>query len=154
MSEAARQIDFYHLVGSDLGATVAMLSAKIIGAGHKALILCVQPMAEPISMALWETQPDSFLAHGMGDHMDNPHAPLWLVHDPASNPIAADYMVMTGGLEPADMNSFARLFTIFDGTSETELTLARQQWKRWSKLEQVKCRYFAQDESGKWGQKA
>ena len=148
------QIDFYHLTQSDLGKNVAMLASKIVGSGQKALILCTKLNAESMSSSLWETQADTFLAHGIGDETVNVNAPLWLVHDPDSNPIMADHILVTGGLEVADAYHFKRLFLLFDGTSEMELAAARSKWKSWSKEEGIQCRYFAQDDAGKWTQKA
>lgn len=151
------QIDFYHLTKSDLGANIAMLAAKITGSGHKALIVCTKIMVDTISSALWETQAETFLAHGIGagaDETGNPHVGLWLTQDPDSNPIAADYLLLTNGLDVSDIRAYKRLFLLFDGGSEAELSAARTKWKNWSKDADVACRYFVQDEAGKWLQKA
>ena len=147
------QIHFYHLTGTDLGKNVAVLAGKIVGAGQKSLILCTKLNAETLSSALWETHPETFLAHGLSDDAVNADAPLWLVHDPEMNPIQAEHIIITGGLEVADILSFKRCFLLFDGNSESELSAARAKWKNWSKNEQLSCRYFAQDDAGKWSQK-
>ena len=154
MDQKACQIDFYHLTSSDLGSTVALLSDKIVGSNKTAIILCSQTMSDMISAALWETTADNFLAHGIGNEPLNPNAPLWLVHDPNANPINADYAMLTSGLEIDDVMRFERLFLVFDGTSEFELSSARKKWKNWSQIDDISCRYFSQDGGGKWSQKA
>ena len=154
MTQPSCQVDFYHLTTSDLGSNLALLADKIVGSHKSALILCTEVMAEGISAALWETRADNFLAHGKGHEPVNKASPLWLVHDPDANPINADYILITGGLDVSDIRRFKRVFMVFDGTSESEVTAARIKWKKWAQMDEVMCRYFAQDEAGKWSQKA
>lgn len=154
MNQQTCQVDFYHLTKSDLASNIALLADKIVGSQKTALILCAEVMADLISSALWETTADNFLAHGVADDEVNLNAPLWLVHDPDYNPISADYILITSGLEVSDIRKFARVFMVFDGTSEFEVSSARQKWKSWSQIDDVKCRYFSQDTAGKWTQNA
>ena len=90
---------------------------------------------------------DSDMAEG------HEHASVWLSSDVGANQIKARYLALTAGLEPPDIQQFDRIFNLFDGTSETAVAVARDSWRRWSALEQVSCRYFSQDEQGRWSQK-
>jgi len=48
------------------------------------------------------------------------------------------------------MTSFERVFNLFDGRSDAQLSEARSQWQEWRKNEALEMRYFAQDDEGKW----
>ena len=52
------------------------------------------------------------------------------------------------------MNSFERVFNLFDGRSEAQVTQAREQWQAWRRNDDMEMRYFAQDDAGKWEQRA
>lgn len=147
------QIDFYHLRDADLATPVAMLAHKTVASGQKLLVLGKKDSFTDISDKLWSYRPDSFLAHGVDAAEGNDHACVWLSSDIQENQIEAHYLVLTAGLEVQDVNKFQRIFNVFDGTSETAVAAARDSWRRWTALEQVTCRYFSQDEQGRWTQK-
>ena len=151
---AQRQIDFYHLKDEDLYAPVAMLSEKTVGIGQKMLILSPAQHMDAISEALWTGKRESFLAHGRDDEAGFEHAPVWLSADVEKNPNEAQYVCLTSGLVPPDLTAFQRVFMLFDGTRDTAVAFARSCWKDWSADEGVRCRYFAQDETGNWVKKA
>ena len=48
------------------------------------------------------------------------------------------------------MTSFERVFNLFDGRLDAQISEARSQWQEWRKNEALKMRYFAQDDEGKW----
>ena len=52
------------------------------------------------------------------------------------------------------MNGFERVFNLFDGRSEAQVTQAREQWQAWRGNDDMEMRYFAQDDAGKWEQRA
>jgi DNA polymerase-3 subunit chi len=52
------------------------------------------------------------------------------------------------------MAGFERVFNLFDGRSEAQVAQARNQWQAWRGMEGVEMRYFAQDDEGKWQQRA
>ena len=150
---SSQQIDFYHLRDDDLATPLAMLAPKIVQSGHKFLILSHSNQFKAISTALWTHDASSFLAHGFNDDAGHEFAKIWFSSDPEINPIGADYLALTHGLMPADISPFARIFNLFDGRSEETLNMARGYWKMWSGDAMKACRYFAQDEFGKWHQK-
>jgi len=147
------QIDFYHLRDADLATPLAMLAHKTAASGHKLLVLGQQASFAAISEKLWSFRPDSFLAHDSDSADGQEHASVWLSSDVEANQIQASFLALTSGLEPPDIQQFVRIFNLFDGTSETALAVARDSWRRWSAIEQVSCRYFSQDEQGRWSQK-
>ena len=147
------QIDFYHLRDADLATPLAMLAHKTVASGHRLLVLGQKDSFAEISDKLWSFRPDSFLAHDSDMAEGHEHASVWLSSDVGANQIKARYLALTAGLEPPDIQQFDRIFNLFDGTSETAVAVARDSWRRWSALEQVSCRYFSQDEQGRWSQK-
>lgn len=150
----ARQIDFYHLADDDFGAAAALLADKCQSAGHRLLILASLPVAGLISDALWTTRPENFLAHGTDDEPGSDSASVWISTRPDHNPGGADYLLLTAGLEMDDMGGFARVFNLFDGSDETALAKAREQWKSWSADTGWQCRYFARTAGEGWTQRA
>ena len=149
----AVQIDFYHLRDDDLATPVAMLAHKTVASGHRLLVLGQKDSFAAISDKLWSFRPDSFLAHDSDMAEGHEHASVWLSSDVSANQIKADYIALTAGLEPHDVQPFERIFNLFDGTSETAVAAARDSWRRWSAIDRVTCRYFSQDEQGRWSQK-
>ena len=147
------QIDFYHLRDGDLATPVAMLAHKTVASGQKLLVLGKEDSFPEISDKLWCYRPDSFLAHGVDEADGTDYASVWLSSDVRGNQIGADYLALTGGLEVEDISKFQRIFNLFDGTSETAVAAARDSWRRWVASEQTTCRYFSQDEQGRWTQK-
>ena len=150
---ALSQIDFFHLRDADLATPLAMLAHKTVASGHKLLILAQKDSHAAISERLWSFRPDSFLAHAADENEGHEHAQIWLTSDVAVNQIDARFLALTAGLEPPEVQKFDRVFNLFDGTSEMAVSAARDSWKRWSGLENVTCRYFAQDNQGRWSQK-
>ena len=150
---ALSQIDFFHLRDADLATPLAMLAHKTVASGHKLLIIAQKDSHAAISERLWSFKPDSFLAHAADENNGHDYAQIWLTSDVAANQIGASFVALTAGLEPPEIQKFDRVFNLFDGTSETTVSAARDSWKRWSRTVNVICRYFAQDELGRWSQK-
>ena len=150
-----RQIYFYHLMNGTLEATVASLAEKAQGVGKKLLILTSEQQASALSDALWAHNPNSFLAHGLNQQeMEAAKwASVWIATNPFDNPIEAEFILLTFGLTPEKLDSFERVFNLFDGRDEEAVIHARQQWKIWSAEEAVACRYYNQSENGKWQRK-
>ena len=150
---ALLQIDFYHLRDTDIATPLAMLAQKTVMSGDKLLIIAQKDSHAAISEKLWSFKPDSFLAHAADENDGHEHAQIWLTSDVTVNRIGARFLALTAGLEPAEIRKFDRVFNLFDGTSKTAVSAARDSWKRWSGKENVTCRYFAQDEQGRWSQR-
>ena len=151
--QALLQIDFYHLRDADMATPLAMLAHKTVASGHKLLILAPKDSHAAISERLWSFRPDSFLAHAADENNGHEHAQIWLTSDVAINQIGARFLAITAGLEPPEVQKFDRIFNLFDGTSERAVSASRDSWKRWSGTDGVTCRYFAQDDQGRWSQK-
>ena len=100
--------------------------------------------------ALWTQDPESWIPHGLDDADGASHAHAWILSVPEGNPISAEFLFLLHGAERPDMTSFERVFNLFDGRSDAQLSEARSQWQEWRKNEALEMRYFAQDDEGKW----
>ena len=144
------QVDFYHLTRSDMAEALVMLVKKSQFAGKKVLVQCPRPAAEAIDEALWTQDPESWIPHGLDDADGASHAHAWIMSVPEGNPISAEFLFLLHGAERPDMTSFERVFNLFDGRSDAQLSEARSQWLEWRKNKALEMRYFAQDDEGKW----
>ena len=162
------QIDFYHLTQSDIETALVMLVQKSLLAGKKVLVQCPRPAAETIDDALWAADRDSWIPHGLDDAPGRDKAPVWICsasNDKDSNdkdgaetdgvnPDDATFLFLLHGAQRDDMPRFERVFNIFDGRSEAQVGQARDQWQSWRDMDAAEMRYFAQDDAGKWEQRA
>jgi DNA polymerase-3 subunit chi len=60
---------------------------------------------------------------------------------------------MVDGAEPPDLAGYERVVFMFDGYDETQLGLARNQWKK-LKGEGHALSYWQQNRDGRWEKKA
>lgn len=157
------QVDFYHLSQSDLETALMMLLKKTIAAGKTGLILCPTPAAAALDAALWSHDPASWLPHGVDNvpqvpqdapQAVSPIAPIWISTDPAKNPINAPFAFLVHGQEPENIDGFERVFNLFDGRSEAQITGARAQWKAWGDNAGLALSYYAQGDDGRWQKNA
>jgi DNA polymerase-3 subunit chi len=148
------QIDFYHLTQSEVDAALVMLVQKCLLAGKKVLVQCPRPAAEAIDDTLWCAEPESWIPHGLDDAPGSEDAPVWITSDPATRQIEAEFLFLLHGAEREDMASFERVFNLFDGRSEAQVGQARARWAALREQADTQMRYFAQDDAGKWEQRA
>ena len=148
------QIDFYHLTQSDIETALVMLVQKSLLDGKTVLVQCPRPAAEAIDDALWVQKPDSWIPHGLDDAPGRDKAPVWISSDSTDKTMTADFLFLLHGAERDDMRRFARVFNIFDGRSDAQVGQARGQWQSWREESGAEMRYFAQDDDGKWEERA
>lgn len=144
------QVDFYHLTKSDMAEALVMLVKKCQLAGKKVLVQCPRPAAEAMDEALWTQDPDSWIPHGLDDAAGAAHAQAWIMSSPEGNPVSAEFLFLLHGAERPDMTTFERVFNLFDGRSEAQVSQARAQWQEWRRHDALEMRYFAQDDEGRW----
>ena len=157
------QIDFYHLTQSNIETALVMLVQKSLLASKKVLVQCPRPAAETIDEALWAADRDSWIPHGLDDAFGRDKAPVWICSASSDkdgaetggiSPDGATFLFLLHGAQRDDMPRFERVFNIFDGRSEAQVGQARDQWQSWRDMDATEMRYFAQDDTGKWEQRA
>ena len=147
-------IGFYKVDEASVSDAVLTLVQKARGTGKKMLIYCPSPAASTIDDVLWSHDAGSWLPHGLDNADGAELAAVWVCSDMASNPIAADYVMLLHGAVPENWKGFARAFVVFDGKSDAQLQQTRAQWLQWKTRPQTELAYFAQTAGGGWEQKA
>ena len=126
------------------------IAEKVLKNSNKLLIIAPENELPYWSNKLWTDKKDSFIAHGIGEDDVSDFAPIWLSSSTNENPINANFIMLTNGLSLENFCSFKRVFYLFDGSSKVALEQAKIQWQNWSSNPQHICRYFIQDEKGRW----
>ena len=144
------QLDFWQLSRDPVERVVALIAERTRGAGEKLLVVAKGPeQRAAMSRALWETNPEAFLANG---DASDPHAarqPILL--SPNCEPEnGAGYLVLADGDWRDGAEPFERVFLLF---GEAAADAARGVWRKFDGREDVQRSYYAQ-EDGKWVKKA
>jgi DNA polymerase-3 subunit chi len=143
------EISFYHLQRDPLEVALPRLLEKILGAGHRAVILAASAeRVEHLNSILWSYSDKSFLPHGAQDAGRAERQPLFLTTE-EENPAAADILVMVDGVDPQFKKEFLRCLDLFDGRDDDALTFARARWKT-AKDDGFEVTYWRQGDAGGW----
>lgn len=137
-------IGFYHLTRTTLGAALPLLLGRTLQAGERALVIC--PDAHQLALlddALWKC--DDWLPHGTASFPHPEWQPIYLTTG-ADNPADAKFLFRLGGAGIA-LEGFRRVFDLFDGTSEEDVSAARQRWRA-AKDAGHSLTYWKQEERG------
>jgi DNA polymerase-3 subunit chi len=138
-------VDFYHLDRSPIEKVLPSLCEKVLARGERLLIVADPELLAQLDSQLWSYAPDAFLPHGR----DNASAqPILLSQQPEAANGAAN-IALADGRWREEALGFARAFYLFDNAHRDE---ARETWKALKDRPEVECRYWKQDERGKWVQ--
>lgn len=144
-------IRFYHLQRTELERALPTMLERSLARGQRAVVRCPDSArVERLTERLWTLRADSFLPHGSAEDGDGADQPVWLTEG-EDVPNGADLLFLTEGVEPASLDGWALVCTLFDGRDPAAVALARQQWKRW-KAAGHELEYWQQTESG-WQKK-
>ncbi|HEY8008592.1 MAG TPA: DNA polymerase III subunit chi [Methylocella sp.] len=149
------EIWFYHLQKQPLEKALPQLLEKSLEKGWRAVVQArSDERLDALDAWLWTYSDASFLAHGRASGGDAEMQPVYLTTG-LENPNGAALRIFVEGAEmgPALVGaSYARAISIFDGTNEDELVLARAQWKE-LKERGFPATYWQQGENGRWEKK-
>jgi DNA polymerase-3 subunit chi len=150
------EIWFYHLQRQPLEKALPQLLEKALEKGWRAVVQASsEERLDALDAWLWTYSDASFLAHGRASDGDGELQPVYLTAG-VENPNGAALRIFVEGAEMAPAladAAYARLITLFDGTNEDELLLARAQWKEVRERGFVTA-YWQQGENGGWEKKA
>ncbi|WP_120076726.1 DNA polymerase III subunit chi [Aurantiacibacter odishensis] len=140
------RVDFYLLSTDPAPAAVALLASKVRQAGERLLVVADDlSLLEEVSKALWEAQPEAFLANGIAGDEHDAVQPILLSNevDPANG---ASFLLIADGQwrEPGD--SFQRVLFLFD---QETISGARQTWKALQDREGMERKFWKQ-QAGRW----
>ena len=145
------QVDFYQLGQAPVEQVAASIAEKLLGQDSRLLIVADdEALLGRLDRLLWDQGPTSFLPHGRSGGSDDARQPILLSNSPDAPNVARNILIADGEWREAAL-SYDRAFYLFDNAT---LDGARQAWKLLSGREGIERRYWAQDEGGRWAQKA
>lgn len=148
------RVDFYHLQKQTLEEILPKLLLKAYSTNKKVVVKIGTPeRVEFINTELWIFNEESFLPHGSKKDGFASQQPIWLTSED-DVPNGADFLFLVDGadIEIEKIETFERVFNIFDGNSEDALSQARSLWKL-CKTAGFEVYYWQQNTLGTWEQK-
>ena len=123
------EIGFYHLTRTGLEDALPRLLGRTLEAGERAVILCGSPeRMAALDTALWLAPEPEWLPHGTAAMGHPDLQPIWLTTtDEAPN--NARFLFLVDGATSEKLDSFTRVFDLFDGNDETAVQSARDRWR-------------------------
>ena len=138
------RFDFYQLERDGPDRVVPMLADKVLSAGKRLSIGCLDARERAgLSAALWTHGDASFLAHGPVDGPDADRQPILLGEHP-SRANGATLALIADGQWRESEGGLERVLFLF---RPDEVAGARDRWKQ---LIDADRHYWAQDEEGRW----
>ena len=143
------KLDFWQYTHDPLEKVVSLIARRALGQKERVLVVAADAgQRAAISRALWESGPESFLAHGDADGPGADRQPILLSAEPQPRN-AASHLILADGIF-RDVSGFARVFLLFPPDLAPQ---ARAAWRAVDGREGVERSYFAQ-ENGRWEKKA
>ena len=145
-----KRLGFY-LVGHEPVERVLPLIARAAKRQDQTMLVVAQEadLLDRLDQALWEMEPESFLAHGRADRPHADRQPV-LLSTACSAANGAQLLALADGSWRDEAESFERVLLFFD---EGGRPRARQTWSQFNDREDVE-REFYELEQGKWVKRA
>lgn len=145
------QIDFYQLGRTPIEQVIASIAQRLLSDGKRLLIVAEdEALLSRLDRMLWDQGPTSFLPHSPSGGADDARQPVLLSTSTDAPNLARNMLIADGQWREAALG-FDRAFYLFDTAT---LDGARLAWKLLAGRDGVDRRYWAQDERGKWVEKA
>lgn len=146
-------VRFYQLGRRPLEQALAVMLERCYQRGQRALVQAGSAeRVEALAQHLWTYRERSFLPHGTDKDGHAEQQPIWLTTE-NENPNGAEVLFLTDGSERGDLGGFALVAVLFDGGDDARLTAAREYWRR-LRESGATLTYWAEDDEGRWTQKA
>lgn len=143
-------IRFYHLTQLPLSQALPQLLERSLQAEKKAVIRIGNAQRlDSLSRWLWTYKDDGWLPHGKQDDATEGNI-IWLTLAD-DNPIDAEFLFVVEQATLDKFDDYERVFYLFDGMNENELSEARTIWKK-LKNQGLDLAYWKQDDNGRWHQ--
>jgi len=145
------QVDFYQLGKAPVEQVTSTLAEKLLEQDSRLLIVAEdEALLGRLDRLLWDQGATSFIPHGIAGGSDDARQPILLSTSPDAPNLARNILIADGQWRDAALG-YDRAFYLFDNAT---LDGARLAWKLLSGREGVDRRYWAQEEGGRWKQKA
>lgn len=142
--------DFYQLGQVPIEQVISTLSAKLLAAGERLLIVGEdEAQLARLDRILWDQGPATFLPHAVAGASEDARQPVLLSTSPDAANRARNMLIADGKWRDAAL-AFQRAFFLFDSNSLDE---ARAAWRSLAANDEVECHYWA-NEDGRWTEKA
>lgn len=141
------QIDFYHLTNAPVERVLPRIAERVLEEKGRLLIVSTdEALVERLDVHLWNYRPESFLPHGRAGKPGEGDQPVLIAPD--CSPLnGARNIALADGIWRDEALGFDRAFLLF---GEDRIADARNAWRDLSKRDGTECRFWKQDEAGKW----
>ncbi|MEO5612086.1 MAG: DNA polymerase III subunit chi [Sphingomicrobium sp.] len=144
-------VDFYQLGQTPVEQVIASVAEKLLAQDARLLVVAEdETVLARLDRMLWDQGATGFLPHGLAGGADDARQPILLSTSPDAPNLARNMLIADGEWREAALN-YDRAFYLFD---EGALEGARLAWKLLSGRDGVERRFWAQDEGGRWQEKA
>ena len=148
------EVRFYHLLEQRLERVLPQLLEISLDRGWRVVVQAASDeRIEALDAHLWTYREDSFLPHGTSRNPDAADQPVLLTAGESNANNANVRFLIDGAPLPEDAAQYDRLVLIFDGTDDTAVARAREQWSQ-AKEQGFDASYWQPDDGGRWVQKA
>ena len=142
-------ISFYHLTTRSLENALPKLLELTLKSGERAVILTgSDARVEALNDHLWSYEPNSWLPHGSNIDGEEAEQPIYLTTT-VENPNNATFLFLIDGAVSNQIQTFKRVFELFDGRDKELVEAARGKWKLYKESGHM-LSYWKQGEDGKW----
>jgi len=140
-------IGFYHLTRTTLEDALPPLLGRTLEAGQRAVIRCGDAaQVKALDEALWKAKSPLWLPHGSQRMGFGPRQPIWLTKGDDVPNGARFLFLLDGGVEDG-LETFERIFILFDGNDPEAVARARAHWSL-AKKAGHNLAYWQQQERG------
>jgi DNA polymerase-3 subunit chi len=144
------RLGFYLSGNQPVERVLPLIARAALGQGQRLLVVSGDgEQLARLDAALWEQQPEQFLAHGTAGGAHDARQPILLAETCAATN-GADLLALADGQWRDEAEQFARVFLLFD---ESGRAAARFVWRQFDGREGVEREFFELD-GGKWVKKA
>jgi DNA polymerase-3 subunit chi len=122
------EIGFYHLTRTGVDQVLPQLLGRTLAAGQRAVVCCASDeRVAALDAALWLCRDPDWLPHGSKASNEADLQPIWLTTDEEA-PNGARFLFLIEGTDVADLETFDRVFDLFDGRDAAAVAAARARW--------------------------
>lgn len=144
------RLGFYLSGNQPVERVLPLIARAAMGQGQRLLVVSGDgEQLARLDAALWEQQPEQFLAHGTAGGAHDTRQPI-LLADSCAAANGAELLALADGQWREEAESFARVFLFFD---ESGRTAARTVWRQFDGRDDAEREFF-ELEGGKWVKKA
>jgi DNA polymerase III subunit chi len=146
-------VNFYQLSRAGLDEALDMLLSRALQQGWRVMIRAPdRATLERLDAWLWLQPENGFLPHGLEGGGHEANQPVLLGQGAAVNGAQGIFLLGAMTIDMTEAAGMERVWLLFDGADEAQISSARVQWKAVAKTG-LPAQYW-NDASGRWEKKA